>query len=89
MKKLCLILILSAFTIACNDPRNVILPQDTSDIDDFSEKVKTLNPEEKYLLNVYLNYHRGGKVPVGKTVQEAVDETRKYLKEEDQYSPPE
>lgn len=89
MRKLFLTLMLSVLTIGCNDPKNLVIPREGSEMNEFSAKVKNLNAEEKYLLNSYLDYYsEENLVPVGITVGEAIEDERKLKKEYGSYNPP-
>lgn len=61
MKKICLILMLSILSVSCSgDPRELVIPQDTSEIDQFSEKVKSLgNPPNHKTLNLQKSPQQG------------------------------
>lgn len=88
MRKSYLVLILLAFIAGCSDPKSLVIPREAAGMNEFSKKVKNLNAEEKYLLNYYLDDYDDYKVPVGITVEEAINEQRKILKRRDSYNPP-
>ena len=88
MKKIQLAIFLSFLLIGCSDTKDLVIPRETANMNEFSENVKNLNPEEKYLLNEYLNDYIDEKVPVGMTVKEAIKEQRELMKEFGTYNPP-
>lgn len=81
MKKLGILLLFSVLLIGCNKPKEAVIPVDfeSENMEKFGEKVKSLNEEDKALLNSYITRSKGIEgsegffIPVGTTVGEAIE----------------